>query len=123
MSTLGNAKGRKWERIASEYVARQGVEILGRGFISRFGEIDLIGRHGEEIVVFEIRARSHRALVSSIVSVDRHKQRKLIATARYYLCRNPELAGSPLRFDVIGIDGIDSSKPRIQWIRNAFEQA
>ena len=66
------------------------------------------------------RCRGSDAFGGSALSVDAHKQRKLVLAAQCFLAANPLLGRKPCRFDVVAVDG--SVEPaRVDWIRNAFD--
>lgn len=69
----------------------------------------------ECLVFVEVRYRSSNDFVPARLTVDVHKQRKLIRTAALFLARRARFANSVVRFDVVAIEG-DS----IEWIRDAF---
>ena len=69
----------------------------------------------ECLVFVEVRYRSNDDFVPARLTVDLHKQRKLIRTAALFLARRARFANSVVRFDVVAIEG-DS----IEWIRDAF---
>lgn len=113
--------GKRWEDFAARFVSLRGTTIIARRYRCRFGEIDLIGRQKDALVIFEVRARRRAAIVSALESVDASKQRKIRSTARFFLARHPALADLPTRFDIVAIEGIDCPKPRVRWIQNAFD--
>lgn len=121
MGRVRKDAGRHWERLAAEHVVRAGLEIIERNYTCRFGEIDLIGLDRKVLVIIEVKARSESRFGTAVESVDGRKQQKILNAARHYLMRNPKRATLPLRFDVIGIDAIDSARPRLNWVRNAFD--
>lgn len=121
MGRVRKDAGRHWERLAAEHVVRAGLEIIERNYTCRFGEIDLIGLDRKVLVIIEVKARSESRFGTAVESVDGRKQQKILNAARHYLMRNPKRAALPLRFDVIGIDAIDSARPRLNWVRNAFD--
>jgi len=92
---------------------------LVRNFQARGGEIDLIVRHGTELVMVEVKTRHMRAKMAPEHSVTWIKQRKIIATANAYL---RELAGRPppVRFDIVEVSYESRTLPRVRWIRGAF---
>lgn len=113
--------GRLWESRAAAYLEAQGLAILLRGYRCRLGELDLVGRQGNCIVVVEVRARRTGALCSAIDSIGPHKRRRIIQATRHLLMRHADWHTAPLRFDVVAFDAIDAPEPRVQWIQNAFE--
>jgi putative endonuclease len=106
--------------MARAHLECAGLVVIAQGYRCRFGELDIISRQGSELVVVEVRARRTDSRVSAAESVDRFKQRKIIAATRHFLMTHPGWADCPLRFDVIAISGIDK-KPQIDWIHNAFQ--
>lgn len=94
-----------------------GLSLIERNYHCRQGEIDLIMRDNDAIVLVEVRQRTRSDYGSAVESVTLTKQRRLLAAARHWLGHHPRHANQPLRFDVIGIDG----SGQLDWIRNAFQ--
>lgn len=120
--------GVEMEEAAARHLRAAGLRIIERNFRSRFGEIDLIARDGNTLVFVEVRFRRNSHFGGAGVSVDRRKQKKLLATASNYL--QYRKLDCPCRFDVIAIEracGYQSKIPgseslNIQWFANAFGQ-
>jgi putative endonuclease len=109
------------EALAATYLEQRGARVLVRNFRGKTGEIDIIARHGEHLVFFEVRARSSRAFNSAAGSVDRRKQQRIVRTAQLFLQHNPGLAKLPCRFDVIAFEPRQSdTRLEIRWIPGAF---
>ncbi len=111
------------ERAAEKFLARRGLEPLTRNFRCRLGEIDLVALHGDELVFIEVRYRGPGSFSRAGLTVDKHKQRKLVRTAALYVARYPQFGMSVMRFDVVAIDVDDNGKQSIEWIRDAFRPA
>ncbi|MCH9670997.1 MAG: YraN family protein [Gammaproteobacteria bacterium] len=112
-------RGEEAETAACVYLNQRGLTTLERNFRCRHGEIDLIMRQDEVIVFVEVRSRRSSGFSSPAETIDRRKQRKVIATAQYYLNRLKRHPDPPCRFDVIAITGI-SPHHRVEWIEDAF---
>lgn len=115
-------RGANAEAIAAAFLEKQGLRVIERNWRCRFGEIDLILRDRDMIVMVEVRLRTHNAFGGAAASIDRRKQAKLAATARLYLAGLAGRAGQPdrpCRFDVILM--ADAEGRDIEWIRNAFD--
>ena len=80
-------------------------------------------RDGNCLVLVEVRYRSGRRLTSASLTVDHHKQRKLIRTAALFLAGQSGFAACPVRFDVLAIDVDARGQQAIKWIRDAFRPA
>lgn len=121
MSRERGAVGRRWEEAAGEFLERQGLSIVARGYRCRLGEIDLVCCDGTALVIVEVRARASRARVKAKESVGHGKRRRIVQAARHFLMRHPRYFERPLRFDVVAVDGIDTARPEIDWVRDAFQ--
>jgi putative endonuclease len=114
--------GERGEDHAARYLRRRGYKILVRRFKSRFGEIDIVCRHGDWLVFVEVKTRQSDRYGAPSESVDREKQRHLSRTALEYLrlLHNPRVR---FRFDIVEVflpDG--ATKPDdIRLIQNAFD--
>lgn len=114
-------QGRRWENRARDYLRRHGLRPLLSRYRCRFGELDLVCTDGCTLVIVEVRARAHGSVVHSIDSIGPEKRRRIVRAASHLLMKRPEWSELPLRFDVVAIDGIDSTRPRFAWIRDAFD--
>jgi putative endonuclease len=111
--------GRRGEAHAARALRRRGYVILERRWRCRIGEIDIVARDGEVIVVVEVKARSRSDYGPPIDAVDRRKRRKLEKLARAYLQAGKRLDVS-LRFDVVGVTFFPDEKPRVEIFPDAF---
>lgn len=119
--TRPTERGARWESFACRHLSDRGLEIIARGYRCRLGELDIVCRDGETLVIVEVRARSTGAYTTALGSISRGKRRRIVNAARYFLMRNPQWFHRPLRFDVVAIDGVDTDEPRLTWVRNAFD--
>ena len=55
-------RGRLWESRAAAYLERHGLAVLAHGYRCRVGELDLVCRDDDQLVIVEVRARSRGAL-------------------------------------------------------------
>jgi len=111
--------GLQEEKEAKNYLISNGLEYVESNFTLKCGEIDLIMKDGNYIVFVEVRFRSRNNYGGGICSVTRHKQKKIIKTAKLYLQKKKLYYNYPCRFDVISISYEDNKKNYI-WIKNAF---
>lgn len=113
-------RGGAAEALAAEYLSARGLEVLGRNLRCRVGEIDLLCRDGDVLVVVEVRLRSRRDYGGALASVTWRKQRKIIRATRYLLEAAPRWRNALLRFDVIGLQGMPDRGPELEWVKDAF---
>jgi len=95
--------GNRGEREAQRFLKKQGYVILERQFTTRFGEIDLIARDGDEIVFVEVKARHSDLFGDPEASVTDTKLQKIAAVGEQYLSQKQ--LDLSYRVDVIAIDG------------------
>ena len=112
--------GRYGEDVALAQLEREGFRILARNLRTRRGEIDLVALEGRTLCFIEVRMRSRGDYGSSADSIDGRKRRRLIAAARELLSRERFPPHAALRFDVVAIDGGETS-PRVEILRGAFD--
>jgi putative endonuclease len=101
--------GRRGERLAADYLTRLGYRVVGSGFRARRGEIDLVCRRGDRLVLVEVKTRSSSTFGTPAESVGSRKRRALHAAAAEYRT----LAGwrGPIDFAVIAIE--EGKKPQL----------
>lgn len=109
------AVGAQREQQVCAYLQSMGVDVRERNFRCRQGEIDLIGYDEGYLVFFEVKYRSGRSKGSAAEAVGYGKQRKICRVADYYRALHRCKEDTPIRFDVVAIDGEE-----IAWIKNAF---
>ena len=110
-------RGRDAEARAEAHLVAAGLQPVCRNYRCRSGEIDLVLRDGDTLVIVEVRHRSRDSHGGAAASVDRHKQRRIIGAARHYLGQAAHGDPPAVRFDVVCIDGDQA----IDWIPSAFE--
>lgn len=77
--------GAKGEKMAAEYLVKNGYLIIDRNFRTREGEIDLIAEKNEELVFIEVKSRSSLTFGSPEEAVNEKKQQKIMAVINRYL--------------------------------------
>ena len=111
--------GKNAEQLAARYLARQGLSLVASNHRARVGELDLVMREGQVLVIVEVRARHSAQKTTPEATIDRHKQRRIIRATQHFILCNRQYRDWPLRFDVVGITGALDA-PQISWIRAAF---
>lgn len=93
--------GQRGEDIAVNFLRTNGYTILDRNYRWGKGEIDVVCKKQEMLVVAEVKTRNSMALGAPYLSVTRAKQRQIIKVANHYLLeKNLDM---DVRFDVISI--------------------
>ena len=112
--------GSEWEAVVEKHLRKAGLSTLAKNFYSRYGEIDLVMRDGDDVVFVEVRYRKSATRGDGVDSVGATKRTKLIRTASMFLQSRRTLSNAPCRFDVVSCSGTHDA-PHLDWIRNAFE--
>ena len=107
--------GAAFEQKATEFLIQNDVRILERNFRCRQGEIDMIGKHEDYIVFFEVKYRKDNQKGIPQEAVSFSKQKKICKVADYYRMIHKMGEFTAIRYDVIAICGEE-----LTWIQNAF---
>ena len=93
------------EEIACKYLLKKGYKIVERNYLCRSGEIDIIAidPKSHTLAFIEVKSRNTLAYGLPCQAVNRKKQRRIIASAEYYLLCNPRFNIFKLRFDIVEI--------------------
>jgi putative endonuclease len=95
--------GQQAEKLALQYLNKQGLMLIEANYRRPFGEIDLIMQDQATLVFVEVRSRAKSHFGNAAASVTPAKQRRLTLAAQSYLSGYSRIP--PCRFDVIAIDG------------------
>ena len=110
--------GELGETLACDELRRRGYAILERRYRTRYGEIDIVARHGDVLVFVEVKARAGEAFGSGAEAVTGYKQRRVARMAADFLARR-RLQDRPCRFDVVSV-AMGEERPRIEVFAGAF---
>lgn len=124
--TFKKSVGNQGEKIASEYLEKNGYKILERNYRSRKNEIDIIAEksfpdEGRFIVFTEVKTTSSdkaESFKKPSEAVDKKKKERIITCSRDYIMEK-RCAYDGYRFDVIEVY-LNRDEPEINHIENAF---
>ncbi|HEY3599098.1 MAG TPA: YraN family protein [Paraburkholderia sp.] len=107
--------GAVFEAHALAFLQRQRLRFVARNVVCRGGEIDLVMREPDGVLVFvEVRARARARYGGAMASVGWHKRQRLVRAAQHYLAlRVRDMPAC--RFDVVAFEA-----GRLIWLRDAF---
>ena len=120
MLTRRQESGQRAEELAAGFLQQQGLTIVMRNYRCRVGELDIVARERDVLVVAEVRTRADDVYGGAAASVDRRKQLRLTRAAARLLQQRRDLAQLPVRFDVLVVRAPETAVPAIEWIRHAF---
>lgn len=113
--------GKLAEDTAVRYIEKDGLKIIGRNFICRFGEIDIIAVDLDEIVFVEVRSLRGSFFTDPAGSINFLKIKRLRKSAFVWYSLS-KVVETNFRFDVIAIvfSNTSGDVERIEHIRDAF---
>jgi putative endonuclease len=94
--------GRHGEDLAARHLIGAGLSILARNWRCEVGEIDIVARDGNTLVIVEVKTRRSTAFGTPAEAITPRKAETLRSLALAWLQRHPEPAEG-LRFDVVSI--------------------
>jgi putative endonuclease len=106
------------ENLALKHLKSKGYKILQRNFHSIFGEIDIIGIEGGDLVFIEVKTRWSQSFGSPEEAIIPWKIKRIIRAGEYFQLLHPQLPQS-LRLDAVVIELDDQGEPkRIEILKN-----
>lgn len=118
-SSPSQRAGQFAEDAALAILKQQGHTLVARNVYCRRGEIDLITLHNHCLIFTEVRWRRSCGFGGAAASLTAQKQQRIIAAARYFLCKEPHWQSYHLRFDAMLFEGQPPTWQH-QWIQAAF---
>ncbi len=112
--------GQRAEDIAAEFLNAQGVVVLERNYRRRLGELDIIARDGDVLIIAEVRTRSSERYGGAAASVNGRKQQRLVRAAAQLLQQRRDFSHLRVRFDVLAVSEAGAGSPKVQWLQHAF---
>lgn len=96
------ALGAYGERVAAEFVEAEGMAVLARNWVCSHGEIDLVLRDGDTLVIAEVKTRSNANYGPPQAAVTAQKAARLRRLAAYWL-QIHQVQPAGVRIDVISV--------------------
>ena len=112
--------GQRAEDIAAEFLRAQGLQILERNYRRRLGELDIIAKDGDVLIIAEVRTRASDRYGGAAASVDGRKQQRLVRAAAQLLQQRKDFSHFRVRFDVLAVSGTVVGSPKVQWLQHVF---
>jgi len=94
-------RGHRSEWLAALALTAKGYRILARRYRTKLGEIDLIARRGDLVLIVEVKAR--RTLVEAMEAIPRESERRIEGAADIWLSRQPDYGRLSVRFDMVAV--------------------
>jgi putative endonuclease len=79
----------------------KGFRIIARRYRTKLGEIDLIARRGDLVLIVEVKVRA--TLIEAMDAIARQSERRIEAAADLWLSRQPDYGRLSVRFDMVAV--------------------
>ncbi len=110
----------KGENLARNFLKRNGYKILKRNYVSKSGEIDIIGYDRGTIAFVEVKTRRSESFGTPELAITNEKRSRIMRTALNYLTVN-KIEDIDYRFDAVSIlFKEDVKNPEIELFKDAF---
>jgi putative endonuclease len=114
-----DAVGKYGEDLAARHFVGAGFTVLARNWRCAAGEIDIVARDGNVLVIAEVKTRRSTAYGSPAEAVTRRKVEKLRELALFWLREHPS-GGAAVRFDVVSVVLPHSGSAQLEHLRGVL---
>lgn len=111
--------GRWGEELAVEYLTNRGYLILERNWRCRDGEIDIVARHGGELVFVEVKTRASVQFGHPFEAITAQKLARLHRLAASW-CQSHPRGSQPIRIDALAIVAPRGHTPTVEHLEGLF---
>jgi putative endonuclease len=94
-------RGHRGEWLAAAALMAKGFRIVARRYKTRLGEVDLIARRGDLVLIVEVKAR--HTLQEAMDAVICSSERRIEGAADLWLSRQPDCGKLSIRFDMMAV--------------------
>ncbi len=94
-------RGHRGEWLAALALMLKGFRIIARRYRTKLGEIDLIARRGDLVLIVEVKVRA--TLIEAMDAIARQSERRIEAAADLWLSRQPDYGRLSIRFDMVAV--------------------
>ncbi|MDX2969915.1 YraN family protein [Kribbella solani] len=112
------AVGQYGEELAARYLTSNGFAVLERNWRCELGEIDIVAREGDVLVVCEVKTRRGLNYGSPLEAITYKKLTTLRRLAGRWL-QTHQLRPAEIRIDVIAILFDRKTPPSVEHVRGA----
>ncbi|MCX6421183.1 MAG: YraN family protein [Actinobacteria bacterium] len=113
---VSDALGRFGEQLAAQHLMAAGMEVLDRNWRCSIGEIDIVARDGDTLVICEVKTRRSLTFGHPVAAVTPIKLRRLRRLAAEWASTSG-IRARTIRLDVVGILTPRDGQPIIEHIR------
>lgn len=115
-ATVRSSVGRFGEDVAARHLGEAGFAVLARNWRCPAGEIDIVARDGDVLVVCEVKTRRSDRFGSPLEGVTAQKAARLRRLALAYV-HTAGLSGVAMRIDLVGVMVPRRGAPQVEHLR------
>ncbi|MCB5169867.1 YraN family protein [Streptomyces bambusae] len=108
------ALGRYGEDLAVRHLARSGMTVIVRNWRCRTGEIDILARDGDALVVCEVKTRREGPFEHPMAAVRPAKSARLRRLAARWIADHGGPPAGGVRIDLVGVLVPRRGAPRVE---------
>jgi putative endonuclease len=112
--------GKFGEELATDYLVKNGYLIVENNYRCFSGEIDIIAKKKDLLIIVEVKSRSKIGSEETLFSITKSKQRKISRAAADFIEKNQQYSEYYIRFDVITVV---KSRQGEDYIINHYDDA
>lgn len=94
-------RGHRGEWLAALALMLKGYRIVARRYRTKLGEIDLIARRGDLVLIVEVKVRV--TLIEAMDAIAYQSERRIEAATDLWLSRQPDHGRLSIRFDLVAV--------------------
>lgn len=117
---MGSELGARGEAAAAAVYLADGYEIVASNWRCRVGELDLVLRRDDLLVICEVKTRSGTGFGAGWEAVTQRKQAKVRRVTEAFLAAFPAARRRRIRFDVASVDARPGVRPVVEVFADAF---
>jgi putative endonuclease len=108
--------GKYGENVAASHLRAAGLTILERNWRCDIGEIDIVARDGDVLVVCEVKTRSGLGFGNPLEGVTARKAQRLRRLAMRWLTER-DLRPADIRIDLVGVLQTGHGAAQVEHVR------
>jgi putative endonuclease len=114
-----DACGRFGEELATTHLISQGLVVLDRNWRCDVGEVDIVAREGDVLVICEVKTRSSRRFGSPLEAITPAKAARLRRLAARWVSEH-DVRPTQIRIDLVGIVIGNGVAHDLEYVRGAI---
>lgn len=112
-----NALGSYGEELAARRLTAAGMTVLARNWRCRDGEVDIVARDGDAVVICEVKARTGGGYEHPMAAVSPSKANRLRRLAEQWLADHGGPPPGGVRIDLVGVVLPERGAARVEHVR------